>query len=131
MKVIHVSGKRKTAIARATLTEGKGIFRINSQLLDILPDTLYKTKIQEPLIIAGETSTKVNINVDVKGGGMNGQAEATRLAISRALSQYDKKLQKEFLEYDRNFLVADIRTREERKPNTHGKARSKRQKSYR
>ncbi len=131
MKTIHMSGKRKTARARATLKEGNGTVRINSQSLDILPDTIYKTKMQEPLIIAGDTAKKVSISVQVEGGGMNTQAEATRLAIARALAQYDKKLHKEFLEYDRTLLVADVRTREERKPNTHGKARSKRQKSYR
>lgn len=131
MKNIHVSGKRKTAIARATLKEGKGIIRINSQLLDVLPENIYKTKIQEPLIIAGDIVKKVDININVQGGGINAQAEAIRLAIARALDQFDKKLHKEFLDYDRTLLVADVRTKEERKPNTHGKARSKRQKSYR
>lgn len=131
MKLIHQSGTRKTAIARATLTEGNGIIRLNSQLLISMPQTLFRAKVEEPLLLAGETAKKVDINVNIKGGGANSQAEAARLAIAKALSAYDKKLHSTYLEYDRAFLVADVRRKETRKPNCHGKARAKRQKSYR
>ena len=69
----------------------------------------------------------------VKGGGEKGQVEAARISIARALvaATGSKELEKAFLDYDRNLLVADVRRRETRKPNTHGKARAKRQKSYR
>lgn len=129
--VIHVSGKRKSSIARATIKPGKGIVRINRIKLDILNQSLPKMKIMEPLLLAGNTVASVNIDVNVKGGGFMSQAEASRLVIARALSQFDKKLEKTFLEYDRHLLVADVRRKETRKPNRHGKARSHVQKSYR
>ncbi|HDD70582.1 MAG TPA: 30S ribosomal protein S9, partial [Candidatus Woesearchaeota archaeon] len=101
IKTIHEVGKRKKAIARATLKEGKGIVRINSQELITLPPNMYRRRIEEPLILSGETLKKVNINVNVTGGGVNGQADAIRLAIAKALAAYDKKLHKQFLNYDR------------------------------
>jgi len=131
MRAIHVSGGRKTAKARATLTPGGGIVRINSQLLDTYEPAISRLKIQEPMIIAGDTSKTVNIKVSVSGGGQNSQAEACRLAVARALAAYDKTLQKAFLDYDRALLVADVRRKETHKPNCHGKARAARQKSYR
>ena len=88
-------------------------------------------KVSEPVILAGDVATKANVRINVHGGGVSSQAEACRLALARALVEFDKKLEKTFLEYDRQLLVADVRRKETRKPNTHGKARSKRQKSYR
>ncbi|PIN81163.1 30S ribosomal protein S9 [Candidatus Woesearchaeota archaeon CG10_big_fil_rev_8_21_14_0_10_30_7] len=131
MKNIQGTGIRKRAVARATLKEGKGIIRINSTLIDNYTPALYRDKIKEPLQIAEDTASKVNINVNVFGGGISSQADAARIAISKALEQYNKKLHKDFLEYDRTLLVADIRRKEPSKPNRHGQARSKRQKSYR
>lgn len=131
MKPVQESGRRKTAIARATLTPGSGIVRVNSYLLDTVTPEMYRMKMQEPLLIAGDAAKKVNIQVTVKGGGIMGQAEATRVAISRALIHYDKKLQSHFLKYDRALIVSDVRRKETHKPNCHGKARAKRQKSYR
>lgn len=96
-----------------------------------MPETLFRAKIEEALILAGDTASKVNIDVTVNGGGVNGQAEAARTAIAKALAQFDKKLHSKYLEYDRAFLVPDVRRKETRKPNCHGKARAKRQKSYR
>jgi small subunit ribosomal protein S9 len=129
-KIINTSGKRKRAIARATLKPGKGKIRINNVLLDVYEPELYRMKIQEPLILIGDIGM-IDITVSVNGGGINSQAEAARIAISRALVQHNKKLEKVFLTYDRNFLVADIRRKESSKPNRHGQARAKRQKSYR
>ena len=132
-KIVHVSGSRKKSIARATLREGKGIIRVNKQLLETLQPEFTRLKISEPLMIAGDLAKKVDIMVKVHGGGSQSQTEATRLAIARALVEFskDKTLKKEFLEYDRTLLVPDVRQREAAKPNRHGKARSKRQKSYR
>ncbi len=132
-KLFHASGKRKAAIARATVEEGKGQVRINSILLNNYSNLLAREKIKEPLAIAGdEIIKKIKINVDVNGGGWLGQAEASRLAIARALVGYtaSKKLEKSFLDYDRGLLVADVRFKETYKPND-SKARAKRQKSYR
>ncbi len=131
MKVFHQSGKRKRAVARATLVHGAGIVRVNNQLLVTLPQNIFRAKIEEPLFIAGDVAKKVDIDVKVSGGGSNGQAEASRLAIAKVLAQFDKKLHPKYLEYDRVFTVADVRRKETRKPNCHGKARAKRQKSYR
>jgi small subunit ribosomal protein S9 len=131
MKIIHKSGKRKTAIARATLVKGKGLVKINKTLLDEYQPRLSRLKLREPLILAGAVMNGVDISINVRGGGTNSQAEAARLAAARALVAFDKKLEKVFLNYDRNFLVADVRRKEARKPNCRGKARSKKQKSYR
>ena len=129
-KVIHAQGKRKRAIARATLTPGVGKVTINGVLLDNLTPELVRLKIQEPLILAGSMSKKFNIKVNVEGGGVNGQADAIRLAIARCLVGHDENLKKPFTEYDRLLLVADVRRKEVCKPND-SKARAKRQKSYR
>ncbi len=131
MKAIHVSGTRKSAVARATLVPGAGVVRINSRLLDAYEPFMSRLKIQEPLIIAGDRAKGVNISVSVQGGGVSSQAEAVRLVVARALAQYDETLQKAFLDYDRILLVADVRRKETHKPNCHGKARAMRQKSYR
>ncbi|MDP3918991.1 MAG: 30S ribosomal protein S9 [Nanoarchaeota archaeon] len=132
-KIVNTSGKRKRAIARATLKEGNGIIRINKLLLNNYGNALARMKIQEPLEIVNEVAVKVNINVNVKGGGWQSQAEASRLAIARALVEYSKgdKVKKALLDYDRHLLVADTRFNESAKPNDSGKPRAKRQKSYR
>lgn len=133
MKNIHASGKRKRAIARATLSQGNGLVRVNHIPVDLAEPKLSRLKLREPLILAGDMSNKVNIDVDVFGGGITSQAEAARLAIAKALVEFSKsdKLKDTFLAYDRNMLVADVRRKEPAKPNRHGQARSKIQKSYR
>jgi len=117
-KIVHVSGKRKMSIARATIKKGSGIIRINKKLLDVISPELAREKIKEPLLIAGDVSKKVNINVNVKGGGVMSQAEAARNAIAKALVEYTKSkdLKKTFFQYDRHLLVADVRRTEPQKP---------------
>jgi len=133
MKIIHASGKRKSAIARATLRQGNGLVRVNSIPLDFVHPKMSRLKLREPLILAGDAAGKVDIDVDVSGGGVTSQAEASRLAIAKALLNFSKsdKLKEVFLNYDRNLLVADVRFKEIAKPNRHGQARAKVQKSYR
>lgn len=133
MKDIHASGKRKRAIARATLKQGNGLVRVNSIPIDFIEPNVSMLKLREPLILAGDVANKVNIDVEVAGGGITSQAEASRLAIAKALVSFTKsdKLKETFLNYDRNLLVADVRRKEPAKPNRHGQARSKVQKSYR
>ena len=130
MKVIHKAGKRKTAIARATMKAGKGVVRINYTTLENYEPEIAKLKITEPLLIAGKMSEKYNFQINVRGRGWQSQAEAARLAIARCLMEADGKLKDKFLEYDRNLVVADTRRKEVCKPND-SKARAKRQKSYR
>ncbi|MEK6901474.1 MAG: 30S ribosomal protein S9 [Nanoarchaeota archaeon] len=129
-KVIHTQGKRKRAIARATLRPGKGIVRINGQDINSMSSDLVKLRIEEPLVLVGDLANTIDFDLIVIGGGINGQADASRLAIARALVEYDPKLEKVFTEYDRLLLVADVRHKEACKPND-SKARAKRQKSYR
>ncbi len=129
-KIIHVSGKRKTAIARVTLKQGNGVVKINNRLISTVKPEALRMRIEEPLILAGDI-TGINISVNVLGGGSTSQAEAARLAIARALAKHSKKLEKVFAGYDRHLLVADVRRKETSKPNRHGKARAKKQKSYR
>lgn len=132
MKAVHTSGKRKQAIARATITEGKGVVRINSRHLDTVEPKLAKMKIIEPLMLAEDVAKKINADIVVKGGGAMAQADAARLALARGLVAFtgSKTLKKEFLNYDRHLLVADVRRNEPHKPND-SKPRAKRQKSYR
>ena len=90
-------------------------------------------RLMEPLVIAGaEVTNKVNIDVKMFGGGWQGQTEAARLAIAKALVQFtkSKQLKQDYLEYDRHLLIADVRQNEPSKPND-SKPRKKRQKSYR
>ncbi len=133
MKNIHTSGKRKRAIARATIKPGNGLVRINKISIDFLHPKISRLKLTEPLILAGDVANKIDIDITVYGGGITSQAEASRLTIAKALVEYTKneKLKEIFLNYDRNLLVADVRRKEPAKPNRHGQARSKIQKSYR
>ena len=129
-KIVQASGARKEAVARSTIKAGKGIIKINGQLLDNFSNHMSRLRISEPLVLAGDVIKKIDVSVSVNGGGVNGQADAIRLAIARALVEFDKNLEKVFNDYDRLLLVADVRRKEACKPND-SKARAKRQKSYR
>ncbi|HLC88485.1 MAG TPA: 30S ribosomal protein S9 [Candidatus Nanoarchaeia archaeon] len=129
-KAIQSIGTRKRAVARATLTPGNGKIIINGQMLDNYKPQYARLRILEPLTLAGDVAKNINVTVEVHNGGYNGQADAVRLAIARALVEHDAALEKVFAEYDRLLLVADVRRKEVRKPND-SKARAKRQKSYR
>jgi len=129
-KIVHVSGKRKRAIARVTLKPGKGIVRINHLLLDFYKPELARMRIQEPLLLAGLISKKVDISINVKGGGWNSQTDACRTGIGKALVQFNPSLKTTFLEYDRELIVPNTRRCEPSKPND-SKPRRMRQKSYR
>ncbi len=130
---IIVSGKRKTAIAKAAIREGNGDIKINKKPYQNLP-YFRKLMIQEPVEIAKQVLGNFNFDFDIKvaGGGQESQIEAARLAIAKALVKFTKsiELRKAFLAYDRNLLIADIRRKEAYKPGD-SKARKKRQKSYR
>lgn len=132
-KVIVSSGKRKTAIARATIKEGKGRIRINGVPLEVLPNELSRIKIGEIFIIAGEeVRESIDIKVNVRGGGFMGQAEAIRTAIARGLIEYyeDLAMKEKFTVYDKTIVSGDPRRTE---PKHFGgrSSRSRFQKSYR
>ncbi|MFT7615228.1 MAG: small subunit ribosomal protein S9 [Candidatus Woesearchaeota archaeon] len=130
---MQTSGTRKRSVARATIKPGKGSVKINSIPLPLFEPAYLRMRISEALLLAGKASETVDIAVRVAGGGINGQADATRLAIGRAMVAFSKddKIKTSYLEYDRTLLVADVRRKEMSKPNCRGKARRKRQKSYR
>ena len=130
---IITSGKRKTAVARAILTNGSGKVSLNKQNYENL-QLFDRLKIEEPLKIAKELlgEIKFDVNIKIKSGGEKSQIEAARLALARAIIQFtkSKELREAYLKYDRNLLVADVRQKEAYKPGD-SKARAKRQTSYR
>ncbi len=132
-KIINVSGTRKKAIARATVREGNGLIILNKQPLEIIEPEISRLRLQEPVTLAGDHAKKVDIHIQVSGGGTQGQIEASRLAIAKAIYEFSNKnalLKKTFIDYDRHLMVADSRKNEASKPND-SKPRAKRQKSYR
>jgi len=132
-KVLLTSGKRKTAVARATIKLGKGRIRINNLPIEILEPKVARDKIMEPLLQAGDAVWKqLDIDIKVSGGGFMGQAQAARTALARALIRWTKSahLQTLFTEYDRTLLAGDPRRREPKKFGGPG-ARARDQKSYR
>jgi small subunit ribosomal protein S9 len=131
-KVIHTSGKRKTAIARGRFRAGKGRVRINKSPVELYDPELARLKIQEPLTLAGDFLDKIDIDVRVVGGGVMGQAEAARMVIAKGLVQWtsNMELKEKFNQYDRTMLVGDPRRSEPKKYGGPG-ARARKQKSYR
>jgi len=132
-KVLLTSGKRKTAIARATIKSGKGRIRVNNIPVEILEPKLARDKIMEPLLQAGDAVWRqLDIDIKVSGGGFMGQAEAVRTALARGLLRWTKSahLQTLFTEYDRTLVAGDPRRREPKKFGGPG-ARARDQKSYR
>ena len=132
-KNLTISGKRKTAIAKATIKHGTGIILINKKPYENL-DFFKKLIIKEPIELTKKIlkNFEFDITVNVKGGGSESQIEASRLAIAKAIVAYTKseELKRKLSSYDKNILVADTRRKEAYKPGD-SKARRKRQKSFR
>lgn len=132
-KVFVVTGKRKAAIARATVVApGRGRIFINSTPLEIYTPELAKWKIMTPILVAGrDVSKNVDIYVQAKGGGFMGQAEAAAIAIARALTNLGgEEVKQRIMSYDRHLLVMDPRQTEPKKFGGYS-ARRRKQKSYR
>ena len=131
-EVVNTSGKRKEAVARAVVSKGNGVVRINNVPIEIFTPEIARLKIMEPMTIAGDKVAKVDVSVNVQGGGFMGQAEATRTAIAKGLVDFlkDEELESVFKQYDRSLLISDPRRKLPKKPQGRG-ARKKRQKSYR
>ncbi len=132
MECVNTSGKRKTAIARAVVKEGTGKVTINKIPIEIYTPELARLKIQEPLELAADKAAKIDIAVNVQGGGVMGQAAAIRTAIARGMVDYykDDELDAMFRAYDRSLIINDDRRKLPKNPMGPG-ARSKKQKSYR
>lgn len=108
-------GRRKEAVARVTIEKGSGNVIVNNRSLeDYFRNKYIILYVREPLILASEKASKLNYYVNVKGGGILAQAEATRQAIAKGLVEYyrDEELKKLYEDYDVNLLVADSRRNE-------------------
>ena len=132
-KVMVLSGKRKTAIARATVRLGKGRVRINNVPLEVYEPQMARDKILEPLLLTDDKVwNQLDINVTVAGGGYMGQAEAARMAVAKSLLKWTKstRLRTTLVDYDRTMIAGDPRRSEPKKFGGPG-ARARDQKSYR
>ncbi len=131
--VTNTSGKKKTAVARATVSDGSGRVRINATPVELVEPEQARLKMLEPFrIAADELRDSVNVDVTVSGGGYAGQADAVRTAIARGLVEHttDAELRDAFMSFDRSLLVNDVRQTEPKKWGGPG-ARARYQKSYR
>ena len=117
-KIMITLGKRKKAIARATIKEGTGKVKINRMPLDLISPRYKQMRIKEAIALAGPLAKTVDIDVNVSGGGIWGQADATRTAIGNALVAFskDNNLKQLYLDYDRTLLISDARRTEPHKP---------------
>ena len=91
METIHKIGRRKKSVARVYVSEGKGSITVNQRdLNDYFPTATLQYKIKQPFALTG-TEDNYDVNVNVYGGGVTGQAEAIRLALSRAMCEIDEE----------------------------------------
>lgn len=114
MEMINKIGRRKTSVARIYMSAGNGKITVNSKALEVyFPFDLHQIVVKQPLTLVGVDGT-YDIQINVDGGGIKGQAEAARMAISRALCEFNAEhrgaLKKE------GFLTRDPRMVERKKP---------------
>jgi small subunit ribosomal protein S9 len=145
-KVELYPGQRKTSKAVATIAKGTGKVRMNNKPAELVTPEIAKELVLTPLTLVGELRNKVDIDVQVRGGGFMGQAFASAVAISRALTGQEKggkdpkehpftksvreEIRKKIVEYDRHLLSGDSRQTESKKFGGPS-ARRRKQKSYR
>ena len=114
MELVNSLGRRKTAVARIYLSEGKGNITVNKrEFKEYFPSLTLQYIVLQPLNLLG-VPEKYDIKVNLDGGGPKGQAEALRLAISRALVEIDAEARKELKAA--GFLTRDPREVERKKP---------------
>ncbi|CAG9472145.1 40S ribosomal protein S16, putative [Plasmodium vivax] len=140
VKRVQTFGKKKTSVAVATVTNGKGLIKLNGKNLDLVEPYILRTKVYEPLWLIGSAKLKnLDIRIRVKGGGQTAQIYAIRQAIGKGVISYyqkyvdestKKELKDALLRYDRTLLVGDTRRCEPKKFGGKG-ARARYQKSYR
>jgi len=139
-------GQRKTCRAVATIVKGNGKIRINNIPAEVIQPELAKELILTPANIIGELRDRVDVSVHVNGGGFMGQAFASAVAISRALTGETKgakepkehpftksireEIKRKIIDFDRHLLAGDPRQTESKKYGGPG-ARRRKQKSYR
>jgi len=121
MEMINAIGRRKAAIARVIVNEGKGQITINKKdLAEYFPMEQLQFIVTQPLNTI-EVAGKYDIRANLDGGGIRGQAEALRLAIARALVQIDPECKKALRAS--GFLTRDPRVVERKKPGQPGARR--------
>ena len=122
MQVINTLGRRKTAVARVYLSKGKGKITVNNkEAKEVFPIDVLQSKLVQPFVLT-DTVGKYNVSVNVSGGGINGQVEAIRLGISRALVELSAE-NRAALKVD-GLMTRDPRMVERKKPG-QPKARKK------
>jgi len=145
-KIDLYPGQRKSCRAVATISKGNGKVRVNNTPAELLSPEVAKELVLIPLNLIGELRNRIDISVRVQGGGFMGQAFASAVAVSRALSGQGKggreprdhplaknlreEIKKKITEYDRHLLAGDPRQTESKKFGGPG-ARRRKQKSYR
>lgn len=135
-KYVHKAGKRKMAVARATIKKGKGRVLINSKPLEAHQPEIARLKIEESLLGVSDyvDLSKIDVKVSVRGGGIMGQADAIASSIARGLVKWKggDEILNAYLSYNRILIAGDHRQTEPHKPSQSSKGpRHKRQKSYR
>jgi small subunit ribosomal protein S9 len=114
MEIVNTIGRRKSAVARIYVNEGKGNIIINKrEFKEYFPTTTLQYIVTQPLNLV-EAVEKYDIKVNLDGGGVKGQAEALRLAITRALMKIDPESRKELKAA--GFVTRDPREVERKKP---------------
>ena len=122
MEVINTLGRRKTSVARVYLTKGKGKVTVNKRdYTEFFPVYVIQSKIQQPFELT-DTVGQFDVKVNVSGGGINGQVEAIRLGISRALVELNEE--NKTLLKEEGLMTRDPRMVERKKPG-QPKARKK------
>ena len=145
-KIDLYPAQRKTCRALATISKGNGKVRINNVPAEVMEPKIAKEMVLTPINLLGENRNRVDINVKVQGGGFMGQAFASAVAISRALTGDGKggrdpkdhpltksmreEVRRKILEFDRHLLSGDPRQTESKTFGGPG-ARRRKQKSYR
>ncbi len=118
MEVINTIGRRKSAVARIYIAEGKGNITVNKKdYKKFFPTIQLHNRIIEPLVLV-ESTNKYDIKAHLHGGGVNGQADALRLAIARALVIIDPEYRPSLR--SNGFLTRDPRQVERKKPGQPG-----------
>ncbi len=122
MEVINTSGRRKTSVARIFVKPGKGNITINDKALEVyFTIPAHQNVVKQPLAIT-ENVENYDISVNVRGGGVNGQAGAVSLAIAKAMVNVDPEYKKSLR--DKGLMTRDARMVERKKPGQK-KARKK------
>ena len=121
MEVVNTVGRRKAAVARVFVKPGNGQITINHKELEVyFPLNILQYEVKQPLMVT-DTLGSYDVEINLDGGGIKGQAEAARMGIARALCQIDSELRSVLKK--NGFLTRDSREVERKKPGQPGARR--------